>query len=177
MASLATLPADAEKILNLFAAQLTSQGVELPERQYVQPGSMAVWDGEQMTAGLMGIMQGEPGLAMAQTFVPGSAHYHAQFFVILIRQIAVMNTESFETLEIPTAAQQDSDGQASMGDSAALLIAGEAIHRAPIGATPGAPTSPALTGSGEGYVIDGLQPLGPEGALAGNRLLLSISLS
>jgi hypothetical protein len=166
MASLANLPATADLILALFTAQLKAQGVRLPDRQYRQAGSQPVWDGEQLTTGLMGIAQGQPGLAYPQTFVPEALNLYATFFVLLIREIVVINTEGFTGMEIPTALEQDADGVALIGDGAQLVIAAAKIHLAR-----------SLTENGEGFVIDGLQPLGPEGGLSGSRLLLSVSLT
>lgn len=167
MASLTTLPATADLILNLYVAQLTSQGVDLPARQYRQAGSMPVWDGEQLTTGLMGIAQGQPGIGHATSFVPEALNFYATFFVLLIREICVINAEGYGAdVDIPTALEQDSDGVASMGDAAALVLATSQIMRAR-----------TLVEGGEGFVLDGLQPLGPEGGLAGSRLLISVSLT
>ena len=166
MASLQDLPGVADQFLALFAAQLTAQGVELPARQYRAPGSMIVWDGEQLTVCLMGIAQGQPGLAFAQTYVPEALNVYASFSINLVRAITVMNTEGFEAMEIPTAGATDADGVTLINDAQALILAASEIHR-----------KYAITGPGEGFVIDGLQPLGPEGGLAASRLLISVSLS
>jgi hypothetical protein len=165
-ASLTNLPAVAQQILTLFQAQLTAQGVTLPERQYRQAGSMPAWDGEQLTTGLMGIAQGQPGMAYPQTFVPEALHFYATFFVLLIRKVHVVSVEGFGGLEIPTAAQQDEDGVNTVTDAQALVIAFRNIAEAR-----------TLVSGGMGLALDGLQPLGPQGALAGSRLLLSLSLS
>ncbi len=166
MASLQDLPGVAEQILALFAAQLTEQGVSLPERQYVAAGSLIVWDGDQMTVALMNVGQGQPGQAFAQTMIPEAVTFFASFSVNLVREIQVVNTEGFAAMEIPTAEEQNTDGQATIGDAQALILAASAIHRAH-----------RLSGVGEGFVIDGLQPVGPEGGLAASRLLISVSLS
>jgi hypothetical protein len=166
MASLQDLPGVAEQFLAVFGAQLTAQGVTLPDRQYVAAGSMIVWDGEQLTACLMGITQGHPGAAFAQTYVPEALNLYASFSVNLVRKISVVNTEGFAGMEIPTAAELDADGQTLIADAQALILAASEIHRAHL-----------LTGPGEDYVIDGLQPLGPEGGLVASRLLISVSLT
>jgi hypothetical protein len=166
MASLTELPAVAQRILDLFSAQLSEQGVVIPARCYVAAGSMIVWDGEQMTVALMGITQGQPGVGYAQTYVPEALNLYASFSVALVRSVATISTEGFAGVEVPTAAQQDTDGQATIADAQALVTAASAIH-----------VGHLLTGPGEGFVIDGLQPLGPEGGLAASRLLISLSLS
>lgn len=166
MAGLQDLPGVAEQILSLFADQLADQRVALPARRYVAAGSMIVWDGEQMTVCLMGISQGQPGQAFGATYVPEALNLYATFSVNLVREITVINTEGFAAMEIPTAQEQDADGRATISDAQALIIAASQIHRQYL-----------LTGPGEGFVIDGLQPVGPEGGLAATRLLISLSLS
>lgn len=170
MASLADLPAVLERALDLFSSQLLGQGVEIPERRYVQAGSMPVWDGEQMTVGLMGIAQGQPGHGYAGTFIPEALNLYATLFVLVIRPVASIQDDGTAEMEIPTAQEQDEDGKSLAADAQALVLAASNIHRASM-------TGQGLTGPGEGFSIDGLQPLGPEGGMAGNRLLLSISLS
>lgn len=167
MASLLDLPGAGRLMLAAFAAQLAAQGVALPDRQYLAPGSLIVWDGEQLTVCLMSIDQGDPGMTIASTFIPPTAaHYQAAFSVNLVRKVAVINTEGFAGVEIPTAAQLDVDGGALVADAAALILAGQAIHEAG-----------TLTDGGQGCVIGPLAPLGPAGGLAGSRLLITLSLS
>ena len=163
MASLTNLPGLADQILAAFAAQLTAQGVDLPERQYRQAGSMPVWDGEQLTTGLMGIAQGQPGIGHQQTFAPEALNLYATFFVLLVRSVQVISTEGFASMEIPTPDQQDADGVTAMTDAQALVIAASEIHQQYL-----------LTEPGEGFVIDGLQPLGPEGGMAATLSLIHI---
>ena len=166
MASLRALPAVAEQFLTDFAAQLTSQGVRLPARRYVAAGSMIVWDGEQMTVCLMGIGSGQPGVGQAQNVIPETQTFYASFSINLVREIAVVNTEGFRAMETPTADELNTDGQTTITDAQALTLAAANLHREYL-----------LSGVGEGFVIDGLQPLGPEGGLAASRLLISVSLA
>jgi hypothetical protein len=166
MASLTDLPGLAEQILAVFGAQLTALDVDLPERQYVAAGSQIVWDGEQMTVALMGITQGQPGLGQASTMVPQRITTYATFSVNLVRSVTVINTEGFTLGEIPTADEQDADGKHTITDAQALMLAGISLAE-----------NHLLAGVGEGFVIDGLQPLGPEGGLVASRLLVSLSLS
>lgn len=165
--SLQNLAGGANQIWAAFATELEALGVILPERQYRAAGSMIVWDGEQFTVALMGIDQGDPGVAQGTTFIPPSAaHFHAAWSVNLVRTITTMASEGFVDMEIPTAAEQDADGVSLMGDAAALLLAAQAVHE-----------SGAVTDPGQGFVIGPLAPLGPEGGLAANRLLITLSLS
>ncbi len=170
--SLQNLPGGAQAIWTAFAAQLTSLGVSLPERQYRAAGSMIVWDGEQFTVALMGIDQGDPGLAIGQSFTPPTAaHYHAAFSVNLVRHITVVSTEGFADMSIPSAVEQDADGTNLLSDAAALIIAAQQIHQQ-CSTQPGGIVDP-----GQGFLIGPLAPLGPEGGLAANRLLITVSLS
>jgi hypothetical protein len=170
--SLSNLPSGAKQIWTAFAAALTELGVSLPERQYRAAGSMIVWDDEQFTVALMGIAQGQPGVEFGGTYIPPSAAtYHASFSVNLVRKITVFRDEGTGDMEIPTPEQQDSDGANLMSDGAALILAAQAIHEA-CSQAPGGIVDP-----GQGFVIGPLAPLGPEGGLAANRLLISLSLS
>lgn len=166
MASITALPAFAEQVLAAFKAQLTVQAVSLPERQYVTPGSMVPWDGEQLTVSLMGIDQGHPGAGQAASVIPETATFYASFSVNLIRKVPIINTEGFAAGEVPTAEDLDASGQGLVGDAAALILAGSQVHLARV-----------LVGPGEEMVIGPLSPVGPEGGLAGSRLLVSVSLS
>ena len=166
MASLQTLPAVAEKILSLFTAELTAQGVTVPSRRYVTPGGLIPWDTDQLTVSLMSVDQGQPGIGDTTTMIPQAVVFYASYSVNLIRAIPVVNTEGFAGTQLPTAAELDESGQQLQTDAGALLLAAAAIH---IGYT--------LTDPGQGFVIGPLQPVGPEGGLAGSRLMLTISLS
>lgn len=167
MASITDLGGTADQILQLFAAQLTEQGVDVPERQYRPPGTLVVWDGEQLTVNLMGIGQGQPGHGYGQTIVPPQALvFYASFSINLIRAITVINVEGPEDIEIPTAAEMDADGVKLLADAQALVLAFSQIYQ-----------RYQVTAIGEGMVLDGLQPVGPEGGLAGSRMLVSVSLS
>ena len=166
MASLANLPQTAQLLLSLFEAQLTKQGVKIPERVYVPPGALPVWDGEQLTVSLMGIGQGQPAAQEPQSFIPQAVNYYATFSVNLVRAITMISTEGFITGEIPTAAQMGADGAVLLADAAALIQATSAVH-----------TAYTLTTPGEGFAMEGLMPIGPAGGLAGMRVLLSFSVN
>lgn len=166
MASLLDLPGVAEQLLSDFASQLTENGVALPERQYRSPGSMVVWDGEQFTVSIMTSAQGQPGIGQPHSVVPQAVVYYATFSLNLVRAIAVINTEGMAEAEIPTADEMDEDGVSLMADASALIYAASQIHQQYL-----------VTAVGEGFAVEGLQPVGPEGGLAGNRLLVSLSLS
>jgi hypothetical protein len=166
MASLADLPGVAEQLLQDFAAQLTEQGVTLPPRQYRTPGAMVPWDGEQFTVSLIGIDQGQPGGQVTVTVVPQALALYAQFSLNLVRKVAILNVESFAASQVPSAAALDSSGEQLISDAQQLILAASQLH-----------LRYQVTGPGEGFVIGPLQPVGPEGGLAGSRLLVGLSLS
>lgn len=166
MASLRDLPATAAEILALFKAQLIEQGVKVPGRQYVGPGSEMVWDGEQLTVNLMGIAQGMPAQGTPQSFVPQAVHYFASFSVNLVREVTTINTEgSTAGVEVPTPAQLTVDSTKLLADASALILAAQAIHQQYL-----------MTSPQEGFAVEGLQPIMNEGGLGANRMLLSLTV-
>lgn len=166
MASLKTLPADAEKLLSLFVQQLKTLGITVPDRVYVTPGSMLAWDGEQLTVTLMGIDQGKPGVAQTQTMHPSTRILYASFAVNLMRAVSTLNDMAPLDGAVPDAATLDAEGQTLVGDAAALILAADAIH-----------ASGKFVQVGVDFAVGPLQPVGPEGGLSGSRLLVSVSLS
>ncbi|HWF25174.1 MAG TPA: hypothetical protein VG275_06995 [Solirubrobacteraceae bacterium] len=165
-ASLTDLSGFAARVLSAFDAQLAQQGVSLPSRQYVTPGSMVPWDGEQLTVSLMGIDQGRPGGTVTTSIVPQATIFYASFSVNLIRAIPTINTEGFSAGETPTAEDLGASGGQLLDDAAQLVLAASAFHQAYL-----------LSDPGVDFVVGPLSPVGPEGGLAGSRMLLSLSLS
>lgn len=166
--SLTDLPGASKRILTAFAAQLAIQGVQLPDRQYVTPGSTPVWDDEQLTVSLMNIAQGDPGLEHPGVFFPPqAAHYYGAWSVNLVRRVTVINVEGATAdFEVPTVDEMGGDGQTLIADAGQLVLAAQALH-----------TAGMLADSGQGMAIGPLAPVGPSGGLAGSRLLISLSLS
>lgn len=165
MASLSELPATAEAILAAFAAELKALGISVPGRQYVAPGVITVWDGEQLVVNLQHIPQGQPGAPYPGTYSPVATNLSAQFAVHLVREVPTIGIDGPLGQQTPTAEEIGDAGQQAMTDAAALMEAAIAIHQAH-----------TLTEPGEGFAIDGVMTMGPEGGLASNRLLLTFSL-
>lgn len=166
MASLQDLAGTAQQILAKFTAQLETQGLNLPARRYVSPTPVPVWDGEQFTVALAGVGQGEPGIGVAQSFGgPRAIHFFAQFSVSIVREVSVLQT-SQESIGIPPADVMNKDGIQSLTDAAALIEAATVLY-----------DDYSLTGPGESFEIGQVQPLGPDGGLAAQRLLISLSLT
>ncbi|HEY4452389.1 MAG TPA: hypothetical protein VGN13_12440 [Solirubrobacteraceae bacterium] len=165
MASVTQLGETAQSILAAFVNQLEVQGVTLPERRYVAPGSLVPWDGEQLVVNLQQIVQGQPGAPYAGTPQPAAATVlSAQWAVSICRPAPVIQSEPLDGL--PSAEDSEEAGVEAMTDAAQLVLAAVAIHAAH-----------TLTGPGQGFAIEGCSPLGPEGGLFANRLLFTISLS
>lgn len=166
MASLPDLSGTAARILAVFAEHLEALGVTLPDRQHVAPGAVPVWDGEQLVVHLSTIQQGQPGAEIGTTMAPTAVTFVAQFAVTLVRSVQSLQPDGPLAAMIPGDADISADGAMVLGDAAAVIRAAAEIHG-----------SYDLAGPGEGFVIGPLIPLGPQGGLAANRLLLALSLT
>ena len=146
------LAAAGKLVLATYAAQLEQQGVTVPGRRYVTPGSGAqgiVWDGEQLNVALQGIHQGQPGMAFGGTQNPAATVLFAQWAVVLLREIPILRPETSGRVRIPTVAQMDQSGQANLLDVTALTQAAVQIHAS----------------------------YGPEGGLGGARRMFSANIT
>lgn len=166
MPSLRDLPAGARQVLAAFERQLQAQDVALPDRRYVAPGVLPVWDGEQLVVNLQQVLQGQPGAPQLGTPIPPAARVlAAQWAVTLVRSVPALEVDGPVPETIPDVPEMEEAGLDTMNDAAALLLAAQRIHEAY-----------ELSRPGQGYAIDGVRPLGPEGGLAANQLLVTISL-
>lgn len=159
------LGATAQSILGAFGEQLEAQGVTLPDRRYVAPGQGIPWDGEQFVVVLQYVQQGQPGRPMAQSFMPGSESFTAQFAVAIVRGVPALSGEGPLGPQIPSDQELGEAGAAAMDDAQALTEAGVAVH-----------ANSTVTGLGMGFVVGPVAPVGPDGGLAGHRLLIDLSL-
>lgn len=157
-----TLGVVAQKALTAFSDVLGELGVEVPERRYVACGNLVPWDGEQLVVVLMEHRQGQPGRPFAESFIPGTENFTAQFAVAIVREVVALG-EGPET--IPSMDDLNAAGISAMNDAQALLKAGVKVH-----------ASQVLTGLGLGFALGPCAPVGPEGGLAGHRLLFEVSL-
>ena len=163
---LPTLAADAQDLLEQFAQQLDDLGVVVPPSQYVGSGIIA-WDGESLTVTLGTIGQGQPGMPIGTTFIPGDVSVMwATFYVQIIRIAPALSGEGFTSDLTPSPETLGGAGQEAVNDGRALVQAAIAIH-----------ASYSATGPGEGFVIGPLMPLGPEGGLSAMRLQIDVSLA
>lgn len=148
--------------LAAFVTQLETQQVQIPERQYVAPGNLIPWDGEQLVVVLQQVGQGQPGQPNIQSYIPGVENLTAQFAVAIVRVIPALGEAAGM---VPTDDEMTEAGISAMSDAQALIQAAIAIH-----------ASQMLTGLGKGFSIGPCATVGPEGGLAGHRLLFEVSL-
>lgn len=163
-ASLADLSATASRILTLFEAQLEGLGVHLPDRRHVAPGQIPAWDGDQLCVNLVTVSQGQPGAPAATPFRPSAVSFYAIFGVSIVRWVHVIDGEGPIDLIAPTSQQIGEDSQRSLLDAAALIHAASNIG-----------LDGSLVDGGEGLVYE-IKTTGPEGGLAANQLLLTLSV-
>ncbi len=159
-------PEAAPALLAAFKTQLEELDVTVPERAYIAPGQVAVWDGEQLTVTLTGIGQGSPGKPDPGTFVPGAEILQAGYAVYLIREVPGLSGEGAIQGQLPSAEELDESGQQTVADAQAMFDAAMAIH------ADHTITEAAL----QGFSVGELSTLGPEGGLAGVRLPIGINL-
>lgn len=157
---LADLPDAASKLLADFTTELTALGVALPDAIYRAPGILA-WDGPSLTVYMGPITQGMPGV----TQIPPAGSFKVMLYVQILRTTAALSDDG-DRFVLPDPSDVDSSGADSFGDAAALLMAAQAIHAQYLDSSPG-----------ETWIIDSVQPLGPEGGLAAVRVGFEVALS
>lgn len=164
MASLLTLGDDAARLLTLFMEGLVTLGIELPCKQCVAPGSIPAWDGEQLTVNLVRIEQGQPGMPSAGT------EYHpvfaAAFGISLVREVCALHDAASAGSMVPTQDAIQADGVAAFQDAAALIRIATQIRE-----------SYTFTSPGEGFNVGPCTALGPAGMLAGQQIIVTVSLA
>jgi hypothetical protein len=160
-----SLLALAQNTLTLFIAQLEAQDVEVPVRRYLSPGVLPAWDGEQLAVNRQLGSQGKPGAPYEGTFIPGAENLQAQLAVSLVREVPTLSGGGQVEAMVPEPQELTEAGEQALTDAQALLDAAIAIHEAS-----------TLTDLGKGFAINGVLPMGPQGGLAANRLLLTMSL-
>lgn len=167
--TLGDLAASGELVLDAFVTQLETEGISVPARRYVTPGSGAqgiAFDGEQFNVALASIAQGQPGAAFAGTQFPAATVLFAQWAVLLLRSVPILSGNTTAAQSVPKPAAIDKAGQANFTDIAALTNAAMALHAAG-----------TFGQVGLGLALDSVRPIGPQGGLAGAQLLFSASLS
>lgn len=162
MADLSDLAGVASRILTVFNDQLEAQKVPLPASVYVHAGTEAAWDGEQLTSGLVGVQQGAPGMPVAFSQQPLALNFYAEFHVLLLRQVTTLQEGP---VMVPPTDDLAHDGDRQMKDVQALIRAFSQIALGHL-----------LVDPGEGLVMAGCRPVGPQGGLAGSEILLHLTV-
>jgi len=160
------LGAVAARILARFAERLAAMDVDLPERQYVAPGSQVPWDGEQFVVHLMQLESGHPGSPTAIPGLPRAANIAVQFGVALVREVPALTGEVPLGEMIPDAAALGAAGAALIADASALMQVAIEIGE-----------GYEIVDPGMGWLVGPAVTLGPEGGLAASRILLTMSVS
>lgn len=165
MPELRDLGAGAQKLLDLFVAQLEALEVEVPETRMVTPGSIPAWDSEMLCVNLARLEQGQPGAPQPGTMYRST--YYATFAVCLIRVVpALFGDGQPGPAMIPSPEDTTASGLLFFDDAAALALSATAIHE-----------SYAFTGPGEGFEPSAVTPIGPQGGMAGNQILVAASVT
>lgn len=157
---LADLSDSATALLGNFAAQLNALGVDVPVAQYVGAGTVP-WDGESLTVYIGNIGQQLEG----QAVIPQAQIFRTLIYVQIIRAVAGLSDNGGPLLNIPNADDLNESGVTLIGDAAGLMLAAQAIHSEYLD-----------TGQGEDFVIEGVQPIGPEGGFCAMRIGLRVTL-
>lgn len=158
------LPGDpytvAEAILAAVVSGYSAAGVTLPSKQFVSPGALPAWDGEQVTVSLQRTFQGMPGQEQGTPRGWQVATLTGLFAVEVVRAVAGLSDDGV----VPAAGAIGADGQAHMAD-----------HRTLYGALQTAVRTESIGSKGRVFV-GSIESVGPEGGLAGVRGLVQVLL-
>lgn len=152
----------ATKLLGLVADQLTEQGIVVPERQYLAPGTDVVFDCEQLTVRIARVI---PGMQGADTTFPVVTHSAlrktAEFYVTLVRCVPTMHDNG----DPPTVDEYTAASQITFADAFGLRMALENIEHQHLLVPRNVPVT-----------IGQLSTLGPLGGLAATDMMYSVEL-
>jgi hypothetical protein len=152
----------ATKLLGLVADDLESQGIVLPERQYVAPGADLVFDCEQLTVRHTRII---PGMQGSDTPVPAVTHKKirksAEFFVTLVRCVPTMQDDGTP----PSVTEYNDASKIMMDDAVALRVALEDIEHQHLLVPVNVPVT-----------VGELRTMGPLGGFAANEMMYSVEI-
>lgn len=140
----------ATELLAIVSGQLNGFGITLPAIQYVAPGPMPAWDGEQITCHLVRSYEGSP-ISEANFQMAGYAEHAAEFSICIVRATPVMTDLGIA----PTPAQVRASVIANMTDVAGLIRALETIKNKGLWVDHATPFSigPVLTQGPEGGLV------------------------
>lgn len=161
--NIATLGDDVETLLEDFVTQLKALSIPIPPLVFVGSGEIA-WDGPLLAIHLVNMPPGEPNQPIGNPRVADEYNFNTALFVTLLRQVASIGPNSARS-RTPSAKVMNAQGKASFNDAAALVLAAVEIFGAYQATTPG-----------EGFRIVTVEPLGPQGGLAGSRLRVDVKV-
>lgn len=161
MATLATLPADAEAILAEFAAGLTEAGIEVPSRRYLNPGSLVAWDEPQLTIAILRIFAGQPGKAMSQPVLPGAIQRSVSLGILFLQTVPSLDASA----GLPATDKLDAAGLVIAQLAADFWSIAVALW-----------TAGKLTPLNADVLLGDVTPVGPQGGLAGVSIEIQMSL-
>ena len=154
----------AQLLLEAFASELTSLGIEVPSEQFVASGEVA-WDCPSLTVTLGAPSQGQPGIPFGQSYLTTEeATFFATFFVMLLRNVDSVGPIT-GPLDNPDAESLGYEGWKAFNDAGALVEAAINIKDAQ-----------TIVARPIPFAIGQVLPLGPMGGMAGMRLELSIQI-
>lgn len=140
----------ATQLLTIVSGQLSGLGITLPAIQYVAPGPMPAWDGEQVTCHLVRSYEGSP-ISEADFQMAGYAEHAAEFSICIVRATPVMTDLGIA----PSPAQVRASVMANMADVAGLVQVLEIIKNKALWVDHATPFSigPVLTQGPEGGMV------------------------
>lgn len=163
---LASLPADCETILGQFADALqagfdeSGSGLSVPERRYLNPGSLVAWDEPQLTIAVIRIYMGEPGAQVTTSVLASQVHQSVSLGILYVDQVPGLQADgSFP----PT------DALDSAGVSLVSLI--PTFWRAAVSLR-----ESGILYEGGSCALGPLTTVGPEGFLAGLSVQVDASV-
>ena len=83
----------ATAILDATVSGLSDAGVQPPDRQCLQPGGVMAYDGDQLVVVWQLAYEGLPGQPNASSVNVGQTTWSAQFEIVLLRSVPVINED------------------------------------------------------------------------------------
>lgn len=159
----------AQALLNAFVAELEAvPGFQMPERRYVAPGQIAVWDSEQLVVNLQELPRGQPEQPTNAAGWPIPTVLNARFALQIVRSVPSLENEGISESMVPDETELNTAGVQFVNDAQQLSLAGLAVQAAW--------ATNNIAGPGQ-FALGPCMPLGPEGGFAANQLLVTVALS
>lgn len=157
-----TLATYGQGLLDLVVDGFTQAGITLPEAQYLAPGVMPVWDGEQVTVQLVRLFPGNPGQDIGTYQRPPGALLSVEYVILILRSTPVLDGN----LVWPGPDDLNASAVSNWGD---LLLLGAILEAAV--------ADDAIVDAGVPITVNPVQPVGTEGGLVGVQATVAFSLA